>query len=214
MSENHVKNRFYCAVFYFDDLSKFELLTALRNMNIPILVSPVHNLDVWDEDEKMRWEKSHKDEIFPYELGMYKKEHVHVIFEMPYPKQPKSSLIYLNALLPSNLELNFILPVGFINLYCRYLCHLDNPDKVQYDRSEIINIHNFPENFDLPSTPRSKRSCRRDLMNCINSNKGISFSRLINIYLFDDDMMEYIERNCFFVKTLLLSEVNGYADKI
>lgn len=214
MSKNNIKTLFFAGIFYLEDLSYNELIRIISDMKIPSLISPVHDLDVWDEHEIDKWQKNHKDEEFPYELGEIKKPHVHVIFQLPYPKQPKSSLIFLNALLPDNLQLNFVQPVGFLNLYCRYLYHADNPEKHLYDKSKIVNLNNFRENYELPSTPHSKRSCRRDIMNCINSNKGIPFSRLVNIYIDDDDMMNYIERNAYFVKLLLNSEVNNYADKI
>lgn len=203
MSTNHVKNLFYSSIFYLDNSTEAEILSILKSMKIPCLVSPLHDSDVVTERDVEKWNKKHPDEVYQYNVGDLKKPHYHVIFKMPYPKQPKSSLLYVNALLPSSYELNFIEPIGFLNLYCRYLYHADQPDKHLYNKDDIVNFHNFPSDFDLPSPPKSKRICRNELMQSIRDNPGISCTGLVSIFMEDDEMMTYIERNAYFVKILV-----------
>lgn len=210
MGANHVKSLYYSAIFYLENSSKLELISVLKKMNIPCLVSPLHDKDVWNEASINKWNDKHKNEDCPYELGELKKAHFHVIFQLPYPKQPKSALLYINSLLPLSYELSYVDSVGWLNLYCRYLCHADDPDKAPYNKMDIVNINHFPEDFSLPSTPRTKRSCRRDLMITLKSNPNISFTRIVQMFVNDDDMMSYIERNAYFVK-ILISEGQNYA---
>ena len=70
------------------------------------------------------------------ELLSIKKPHTHVLLHYP------AACLAENALdsLKGYLDVSYVEPVGSPSAYYRYLDHRDNPDKAQYDSSEIIHI--------------------------------------------------------------------------
>lgn len=91
-------------------------VNELRNEHVPGFISPLHCDDVNPD-------------------GTAKKEHWHVMFMFRGPKsrdQVEEITRKLNATRPQ--------VVKDIRGYARYLCHLDNPEKAQYDPNEVISL--------------------------------------------------------------------------
>lgn len=204
MGYNHIKHRYYACIIYNENNTEHEMLQVLKDSKIPCIVSPLHCDDVWTETDVLRI-KDDRPELFDdsYHIpGGKKKSHWHVIFEMPYSKQPKSSLAYLNDNLPKSYHLNYIEGVGVLSIYCRYLCHLDDPSKAQYPKEQCHILNNMFVDFSKPSPPKTQRNLLNDLTFFI-ANNNTNITRLINVYREDDEMLKFIVKNTYFVKILI-----------
>lgn len=102
---------------------------VLRDMAIPCFISPYHDKD----------ENSDKTP---------KKPHWHVLFMFDGVKSKDQIKDICDTLRSVGQE-----NVGSTRGYARYLCHLDNPEKVQYDLSEVIVLGgaDYREVIGLPS---------------------------------------------------------------
>ena len=101
----------------------------LKNLAIPCFISPYHDKDV-NPDKTSK--KPHWHVLFMFD-GVKSKEQIKEICDM------------LNSVGQEN--------VGSTRGYARYLCHLDNADKAQYEPSEVIALGgaDYREVIGLPS---------------------------------------------------------------
>lgn len=83
---------------------------------IPAFISPLHDLDENPTGEK-------------------KKEHYHVIIMFDGVKTPEQAKEVFSKIGGVGCEI-----VKSIRGYARYLCHLDNPEKVQYNPEEVRQL--------------------------------------------------------------------------
>lgn len=88
----------------------------LQEVCVPALVSPVHNQDVNSD-------------------GEIKKEHYHVMILFDGVKTQEQAQEIFSAIGGVGAE-----PVKSVRAYARYLCHLDNPDKVRYRTDDVISL--------------------------------------------------------------------------
>ena len=197
------KSTFYNGIFYLENLTLKQALSLLSNSGIPCLVSPVHSMDFYSEQDKEDWESSHDSETFPHSVGELKKAHVHVIFKLPFPKNISSALLFINSCLSENLQFSYIQPVGSLALVCRYLIHLDNPEKFQYDFSEIKNLNFFPADFNLPKAGTSSNSSLNLILDFINKNQKATYFQLVSYFASNSDVSSYIESHSYHVHSLL-----------
>lgn len=120
--------RSWTFLIYPEDLSpNIDFYVRLDDLHIPIAISPLHNMD--------------------FEGKVNKKDHYHVIISFDGKKSydQVNELLY-NALSCDGMQNNgFTRPeqVHCLASYYRYLCHLDNEDKVKYDPEEIILLGGF-----------------------------------------------------------------------
>lgn len=196
------KSTFYNGVFYLENLSSKQAISLLFTSGIPCLVSPVHSKDVYSISDKEDWEASH-DEEFSHSVGELKKPHVHVIFKLPFPKNISSALLFINSCLSDKLQFNYIQPVGSLPLMCRYLIHLDNPEKFQYEYSEIHNLNFFPADFNPPKAGTSSISSLNIILDFINKNQNVTYFQLVSYFASDSDISSYIESHAYHVNNLL-----------
>lgn len=80
---------------------------------VPAFISPLHNLDV-------------------NPTGEVKKEHYHVMIMFEGVKTVEQACEIFNKIGGVGCEV-----VQSLRGYARYLCHLDNPEKHQYDKSDV-----------------------------------------------------------------------------
>lgn len=106
------RTRNYATVVYPDSAPE-DWLIRFGNMLIPGFVSPLHDLD-----------------INPY--GEPKKPHYHVMIMFDNVKTIEQAKDVFDEIGGVGCEI-----VNSIRGYARYLCHLDNPDKIQYDKGFV-----------------------------------------------------------------------------
>lgn len=91
-------------------------LDILKNYHISTFVSPLHDRDVNPG-------------------GELKKAHYHVMIMFDGNKSERQVREIFNSIGGVGLEV-----VKSVRGYARYLCHLDNPEKVRYNQSDVISI--------------------------------------------------------------------------
>ena len=113
-SSGRGRTRNYATVVYPESADK-NWKENLVQQFVPAFVSPLH-----DEDENPTGEK--------------KKPHYHVLIMFDGVKTRDQAKAVIEAFGGVGCEV-----VNSLRGYARYLCHLDNPDKFQYDKSKVAS---------------------------------------------------------------------------
>lgn len=111
------KTRGYACVIYTDSAPE-DWKERLIETHIPALISPYHDKDVNAD-------------------GSPKKPHYHVMIVFDGPRTPEQAERILTQIGAANGEVKAL---NSITGYARYLCHLDNPDKYQYNQDEVVAL--------------------------------------------------------------------------
>lgn len=130
--------------------------TQLEALHTPILISPLHDKDVNPD-------------------GKQKKPHRHILIMYPNPKdydtQVKPVLKKIGAVGRET--------VASTRGYARYLCHLDNAEKAQYDPKDIIALGGA----DYAAITRLQSDVRQatmDIMRWCSTNQIYSLAELLD----------------------------------
>ncbi len=89
-------------------------IDILEEMHVPALVSPLHNMDLTKD-------------------GELKKEHYHVMLMFEGVKTDEQVKELFSKIGGVGVE-----KINSAKAYARYLCHLDNPDKAQYNPDDVL----------------------------------------------------------------------------
>ena len=115
----NVKKRAWALVCYPESLPS-DYLEFLQSTGLEVAISPLHDKDINPDNTP-------------------KKPHFHIIIVYQNPttfKNVKDNVCdYLNCPIPQPLE--------SVKGYYRYLTHMDNPEKYQYNSQEIITLNGF-----------------------------------------------------------------------
>lgn len=117
--EKDNRQRAYAFLVY-EDSSYPDWMERLDAMHVEGIISPYHNQDKNPD-------------------GTDKKPHWHVLLIF----QGKKSKEQINAIREKALGPNYntaFEDIGSIRGYARYMCHMDNPEKAQYSRSDIKTL--------------------------------------------------------------------------
>lgn len=109
------RTRNYATVVYPESVNP-DWLDILKDHKIPCFVSPIHDKDINPDNTP-------------------KKPHYHVLMMFENVKTVNQAQSIIDDIGGVGCE-----TVNSIRSYARYLCHLDNPDKVQYDPETVISI--------------------------------------------------------------------------
>lgn len=121
---------------------------------VPVMISPLHDKDI-------------------NPTGEPKKEHYHVLFNFDGKKSYEQMLEYRELIGGVGLE-----AVGSTRGYARYLCHLDNPDKQQYDISKV-KCYGGADYMSLIGLAIDKYSAIKDMIEYCDENHVYSFAVLL-----------------------------------
>ena len=110
------RSRTFATVIYPDSWAT-DWQKKLEELHVPALISPLHNQDTNPD-------------------GSVKKAHRHVLIMFDSPKD------YENQIKPIFEKIGGVgrEAVTSTRGYARYLCHLDNPEKAQYDPADVISM--------------------------------------------------------------------------
>lgn len=150
------------ATIVYPESAPNEWQDILAQQFIPAFISPLHDKDV-------------------NPTGEPKKEHYHVVIMFDSVKTEEQAKEIIDLIGGVGLE-----KVNSIRGYARYLCHLDNPEKAQYDESSVRSL------------------CGADYINTIGliTDKYKAISEIIdyckeyNIFSFSD-LLEYCKEERF-----------------
>lgn len=144
------------ATMVYPESAPADWIQLLENEKIPALISPLHDSD-FDRD------------------GVQKKAHYHVLVKFSGKKSPEQVKAIFEKFGGVGCE-----TVNSYKHYARYLCHLDNPDKAQYDTNKVIAL-NGVDYLDEIGNPADKYKAIREMMRFCKQNNIYSFAELLEI---------------------------------
>lgn len=155
-----MKNSYGCgrtrnfATIVYPESAPGNWLQILRDSCLNVFVSPLHDKDVNPD-------------------GEIKKPHYHVLVIYDSVKTQAQFLDFASTFGGVGQE-----KVNSIRGYARYLCHLDNPEKYQYNVDDVISI-GCEDYLNLISLPSDKYSAIREMIDFINTEHITLFSDLL-----------------------------------
>lgn len=182
MSEKKSTSRYrnFATVVY-PDSAPTDWLSILDSFHIPVFVSPLHDKDI-------------------NPTGEPKKPHYHVMVMYDSVKTVDQAKELFSFIFGVGCEV-----ISSIRGYARYLCHLDNPDKVQYD-PETVTCLAGADYFDIIGLAVDKYKCIAEIVDFCLDNDIYRFCDLF-AYARNErfDWFRVLCDNTYAVKELLIS---------
>ena len=139
--------------------------------------------------------------------GEHKKNHYHVLLCFDGPTTYNTAKEYADRVGSAN---GVIQPVGSVRGMVRYFCHLDNPDKHQYNESIIQCRNGFDPKDYFSLTISQQKSFKRKVTNFIRDNDITEYGELIDMLMDSDemDMYDIASQNTFYFTQYIKSKRN------
>lgn len=131
-----------------------EWKVLLQEQCVPAFVSPVHDRDINAD-------------------GTRKKEHYHVMIMFDGVKTREQAGEVFSAIGGVGIE-----PVKSVRAYARYLCHLDNLDKVKYDIENVISCAGA-DYYSMISMATDKYTAIGEMIEFCMNNSIVAYSELL-----------------------------------
>jgi hypothetical protein len=148
------RTRNYATVVY-PESAPDNWLDILRDLKVSALVSPLHDKDVNPDS------------------GEIKKAHYHVQFLFDGPKTEKQARDIAEQIGGVGIEI-----LNSVRGMARYLCHMDNPEKYQYNPDDVITIGSADYN-ELISLPSDKYRIIKEILAWCDENEVFYYSDLL-----------------------------------
>ena len=150
------RTRNFATVVY-PESAPSDWIDKLDQLHVAALISPLHDKDTNPSGEP-------------------KKPHYHVLLmfegKKDYEKQVKPIFAEIGGV---GREM-----VNSARGYARYLCHLDNPEKAQYEPSEV-RCMGGADYTDITNLPTDNRKMLAEIMGYIQENEIFSFAEFIDL---------------------------------
>ena len=189
---DNVKTRTWCFLVYEDSAPPF-WQDILHDLAVPFLISPRHDKDVYDEKDII--------ENPNLVLGDLKKPHYHVIIDFDNTKTIKQAQEISDLL--SGVKVRHVISKKGM---ARYLCHLDNPDKYQYDVNDVTSC--CIDYIELISIKTDKYWLIRELLQFVDDNNIYSYHVLVRHCLRNNEswFRSLCDNSTFIIKEYLKSK--------
>lgn len=176
-----MKKRNWTTIVYLDSV-KEGWIDELQQTGLEIAISPLHDKDV-------------------NPTGEIKKPHFHIIISFPGPTTFNSVQELSNNLLSGVL----VKPIDSIRGLYRYFTHKDNPEKFQYNESDIILLNGFDPSSILSNS--DEQAIKLLVVYYIQDNDIFEYSDLINSLASSDnyDMLHIAMNHTLFFNAYLHS---------
>ena len=147
------RTRNYATVVY-PESAPNDWIEVLTQQFVPCFISPLHDKDVNPGGEP-------------------KKPHYHVLIAFDGVKTSDQAKAIFEKIGGVGCEV-----VQSLRGYARYLCHLDNPEKAQYDTRDVRSLSGA--NYDsVIGLPTDKYQAIRDMIKFCEENDIISYRKLL-----------------------------------
>lgn len=120
----NVKKRNWTFCMYLDSAPE-DYLSVIDQWNVPVLLSPIHNMDVLSGRS-----------------GELVKPHRHGMICLDGPTPYSSVMEFVR-----DVGCKIIFPVRSVKSMERYMCHLNNPEKYQYPIEELLTFGGYEPQF-------------------------------------------------------------------
>lgn len=177
-----MKSRYWSFIVY-PESAIAEWERELEETGLIFAVSPLHDQDITPEGEK-------------------KKEHYHVLIEFPGPKTYNSIkeeiCDKIGATIPKKVE--------SIRGYYRYLTHMDNPEKAQYNQEDVKEYNGFK----LELTTTETTIIKKKICDIIIGADIKEYCDLLDYFkeIGDCDMWEIASNHTYFFDKYITSRRN------
>lgn len=181
MTCDMVKKRNWTTIVYLDSV-KEGWIDELQQTGLEVAISPLHDKDI-------------------NPTGEVKKSHYHVILSFPGPTTKNMVQELSNNILSGVM----VKPIESIRGMYRYLTHKDNPEKFQYNESDIILLNGFDPSIVLSNA--DEQSIKLLVVFYIQENNIFEYSDLINSLACSDnaDMLHVAMNHTLFFNAYLHS---------
>ena len=180
----NTKKRNWAFVVYPESLPQ-DWLEILQSTGAPIAISPLHDADLnADESEK--------------------KPHYHIIICYGGPTS-------FNVVRKITERVNGTIPIALeqVRGYYRYLTHEDNPEKAQYDKSDIKLLNGFNIADFTELTKSEVMKLKKEILKSIRDNDLTEYSDLIDLLEMEEnnrpEALEVATNHTFFFNAYLKS---------
>ena len=187
------KSAWYCFCYLTYDVNDPELtdnLTCwLSDLHLGGLwVSPVHNAD-----------------------GKEGKPHRHIVIEYTVKHGKDWARFMGHKMIEKGVANGVLLPCNKLGML-KYLCHLENPDKEQFDISEVITI--FGDQYE-EIIKNSDQVTMSDIITDIKSLKVTEYCDLMDFYAFNgySNRLKYCVTRCYAIQSYFQSIRNCKSKK-
>lgn len=148
------RTRNYATVIYLDSAPE-DWYERLVECKVPAFVSPYHDNDV-------------------NPTGEPKKPHFHVMIMFEGVKTSEQAQEVFDQIGGVGCEI-----VNSVRGYARYLCHLDNPEKTQYDTEQVRSLCGA-DYFGVICLPKDKYTAIREIIEFVKNNEIFSYAELLD----------------------------------
>ena len=164
------KSKYFCAVLY-PDSSTYDtdkVIKALAEEHLTFAVSPVHDRDIDDD-------------------GSLKKAHYHLLVAYSSATTLNNIKGWFKACGMPESDLHSVRVCASGVGYYRYLTHKDNPEKAQYNESDIMVFNDFGELFKkFACTETDKIDKLVHIFQVVDMLDTISFHTLLQYLMFNE----------------------------
>lgn len=180
------RGRVFALVFYPDSIPE-DWLERLRGTMLKGFVSPLHDKDVNDD-------------------GTPKKPHYHLLL-MFGQNAKKNYDTQIKPLMEQCFGTGFTREINVSNAtgYARYLCHIDNPEKYQYDKNDVIELGGASYITTINCTEDNLRILR-DITVFVRENHIRYYHALVD-YCMENNLewFHYLSKNCYEIREYMKS---------
>ena len=187
---NTKRTRNWTCIVYPDSLPS-DWIEKLRNLHINVIISPIHDMDINPGTDER------------------KKPHYHIIFIFDTVKS-------FSQVEEISKMLNGTVPMICQSLHgmIRYTIHIDNPEKAQYDKKDIVNIgsYDIEEAF---KNSLDRYHAIKDMIQFIKDNNVFEFVDFMDYCSnehFEDWFKLLCDNSAFVIQSVITSNRHKHRD--
>lgn len=143
----------------YPDSAPSNWVNILKKLHVPLVISPLHDKDVKDET-----------------TGELKKPHYHCIVRF----RSKKSFSQIKEAICDKINSPIPQPVVDFPMMVRYLVHLDDPDKYQYDKEDIKVYGNIDVNEYIYSKKEYQFEMLKEILDFCEKYDIQEYSTIVN----------------------------------
>lgn len=129
-------------------------LSIISDEHVPVFISPLHDKDIDPQNQP-------------------KKAHYHVMVMYEGKKSEEQVKEFFSKFNGVGLE-----KINSARGYARYLCHLDNPEKAQYNIDDVV-AYGGADYVSVIGLPTDKYKAIREMMAYCRENNIVSYAQLL-----------------------------------
>lgn len=192
------RSRQWATIIYPESAPK-NFVSVIRSWKVRGFLSPLHDRDTISVDEKDGTLVSNDPALIGQDL--LKKPHYHLIIFFDGKKSMKQMNEIFSTVNGVGCE-----KISDGKAYARYLCHLDNPEKVRYDVKDVISFGGL--NYDIITrSSMDKEQNLSDILGFIRFGKIETFADLVDDVLDSGNLgyLELVMKNTYFLNEYIKS---------